>query len=50
VAEIRPRMALSRYEHDIDAFSYEYKDERQKFYFFAQFANETSPVVKMACG
>jgi hypothetical protein len=46
VAEIGLVRVLSTYEDDINAFSYEYKDDRQKFYFFAQFANGKPAVVE----
>jgi hypothetical protein len=46
VAEITLRRVLNTYEDDISAYSYEYKDERQQFYFYAQFTNETPPVVE----
>jgi hypothetical protein len=46
VAEITLRRSLNTYENDINAYAYEYKDERQKFHFFAQFTNETPPVVE----
>jgi hypothetical protein len=46
VTEITLRRSLNTYENDISAYSYEYKDERQKFYFYAQFTNETPPVVE----
>jgi hypothetical protein len=46
VAEINPMRALNRYDDGIDAFSFEYKDERQRFHFLAQFVYSTPAVVE----
>jgi hypothetical protein len=46
MAEITPRRSLNTYEDDINAFSYEYRDESQKFYFFIQYANGKPAVVE----